>query len=138
MTTATGIYQPGETIKIHTDLFPSTVTPLPPGVPTGRMLRTIITERALTVMWQSPSGLPIGRVDIELTPEQTAGASFAGGTAGGYVVQRAGGCGCKGKVVKAQNPFPQNKLQQAPRQALGVTQTPYGVPPNTRWGRRRG
>lgn len=138
MTALTEIYQPGETIKIHTDLFPSQVNPLPPGVPSGRMIRTIITERALTVMWQSPQGHPVGRVDIELTPEQTAGASFAGGTVGEYVVQRAGGCGCRGKVVKAVNPFPQNKLQQAPRLDQGVTQQPYGVPPNTRWARKRG
>lgn len=141
MTTATRIYEPGEAIKIHTDLFPSTVTPLPEGVPTGRMIRTLITERALTVMWQSPTGLPIGRVDIELTPEQTAGATFNGGQVGEYMVQRAGGCGCRGKIVTAAKPFPENSLVQVSRREQGNQQASYGVPPQrqpTSWTRKRG
>jgi hypothetical protein len=98
------------------------------------MLRTLVTERALTVMWQSPTGLPIGRVDIEMTRDQTANATFAGGQVGEYMVQRAGGCGCRGKSVKAAKPFPENRLIQVSTQAVPQT---YGVPP-TRWERKRG
>ena len=141
MTTATGIYQPGEAVKIHTDLFPSRVSPLPPGVPTNRMIRTVITERALTVMWQSPQGVPTGRVDIEMTPEQTMGAAFNGGQVGDYFVERAGGCGCRGKAVKAVNPFPKNNLVQVPRRDQAVRNQPIGVPLNrqpTKFVRKRG
>lgn len=130
------IYQPGETIKIHTDLFPSTVSPLPPGVPTNRMLRTVVTERALTVMWQTPDG-KIGRVDIPMATEQTQAATYNGGAVGSYAVARAGGCGCRGKAVKAANPFPTNTLAQAPRLAAAAQNQSYGVPP-ARWARRRG
>jgi len=129
-----GIYAPGETVEIYTDLMPSSVIPLPPGVPHGRMLRTLVTARALTVMWQSPAG-EVGRIDLEMTAEQTAGASYTGGTVGEYQVGRAGGCGCQGKRVKAATPFPDNRLTPAPR-AKQAERT-YGVPPNTRFTVRR-
>lgn len=136
MTTLADIYPPGESIQIHTDLMPSTVTPLPPGVPSGRMLRTLVTERALTVMWQSPAG-QIGRVDIPMTTEQTQNATFNGGTVGNYAVARAGGCGCRAKAVRAVNPFPSNQLAQAPRLNKAAQYQTYGVPP-ARWSRKRG
>lgn len=130
------IYEPGENIPIHTDLMPASVTPLPPGVPSGKMLRVLVTERALTVLWQTPEG-SVGRTDIEMTADQTQQASYSGGDVGGYQVARAGGCGCRGKALKAASPFPGHRLTQAPRLELARQNQPYGVPPNTRFVRQR-
>ena len=124
------IYQPGEVIEIYTDLMPASVSPLPPNVPSGRMLRVLVTARALTVMWQTPDGR-VARTDIEMTRDQTAGASYTGGVVGEYNVTRAGGCGCRGKAVKAAQPFPDNRLTPAPR--VKQAERTYGVPPSTRY-----
>jgi hypothetical protein len=120
------IYEPGENIPIHTDLMPASIAPLPPGVPGGKMLRVLVTERALTVMWQTPEG-SVGRMDLPMSAEQTSQATYSGGQVGEYQVARAGGCGCRGKALKAAAPFPGHRLTQAPR--LDQARQTYGVPP---------
>lgn len=121
------IYEPGEQVSIHTDLFPAQIIPRPDGVPSGPKLRVVITERALTVLWAGPDGT-VGRWDVELTEEQTADATFNGGKVGGYTVAKAGGCGCGSKAARSVDPFPGVIYVQVPRTKSAVKT--YGVPPD--------
>jgi hypothetical protein len=123
---ATPIYTQGEQVPLHTDLFPAQISPRPPGVPSGVKLRAVVTARALTVMWPAAQG-GVGRLDIPMTPEQTAGATYMGGSVGAYQLSRAGGCGCGARAVRSVQPFPGVAYVQQPREKLAPRQ--YGVPP---------
>ena len=128
MTTTVPIYAPGDSVLLRCDLFPARISPLPAGVPEGQKIRVVVTERALTVLSS------VGRVDIEMTPEETAGVTYIGGMAGAYQVSRAGGCGCGAKALSGINPWPGVTYVQPGR--VSKTSSAYGVPP-TRWSRSR-
>ena len=128
MTTTVPIYEPGDSVLLRCDLFPARISPLPPGVPEGQKLRVVVTERALTVL------SALGRVDIEFTPEETAGVNYTGGVVGNYEIARAGGCGCGAKALSSINPWPGVHYVQPGR--VSKTSSAYGVPP-TRWSRTR-
>ena len=136
--TTAPVYAPGETVRIYTDLHPAAVSPRPAGVPNGVKLRAVVTERALTLLWQTgsgPSGPSISRMDIPMTDEQTRFASYLGGNVGEYNVVRGSGCSCGGRAVRGYSPFPGVNLVQATGSAASAR--PYGVPPQ-RYARSRG
>lgn len=127
------IYGPGETIQLHCDIFPGFVRgenlPEIPGQ--GIRKRVVVTERALTILWQE--GQEIRRVDVELTPEQTEKATLRGGVVGDWIVGRDNGCAsCGAAKVKNIRVWPEQILSQVPRtelaaQALKDDRT-YGLP----------
>lgn len=125
-TTAEPIYQPGEVVPIYADIYPCAIDPVPAGVPKGTKLRAVCTERCLTLMWQI--GSTVGRVDVEMTPQDTQFVSHLGGNAGGYHFARGGGCNCGGATVRGVNPWPGVQLDsQGRREGLPST---YGLPSN--------
>lgn len=108
-----GIYEPGETVHILASILPASIIPRPEGVPAQAKLRVILTTRSITVAWSAGTivNVPeIGRVDIELTPEESAAATSAGGTIGSYSVARGSGCPCGSAALKSWNPFPGCKI----------------------------
>lgn len=105
------MYEPGESVIRYADIFPATVTPWKAPLPVRQdgeaqsvMLRAIVTERLLTIGWQS--GQNIYRVDLEMMPEQTAGTSLQGGQVGEWMVGRRGGCRCNARLLSGWDPFP--------------------------------
>lgn len=120
-----GIYSPGERVAVVADLAPASVVPWPDGVPRGRRLRAIITERSLTFAWSAGTDGRepiIARVDIPV--DTPTAVTYQGGQLGGYTVRRAASCSCGMSGVKNFHPFPDTVIVQATRYA-----TPYGVPP---------
>lgn len=131
------LYKSGEIATLHADLYPALITPQPEGIPRGVKLRAVITGRGITLAWQNgsgPRGPVIHRMDIPMTPVETAGASFRGGQVGQYAVVQGGGCSCGARAVRNWAPFPGVSYQQIPRQELANQQlasgrSTYGVPP---------
>ncbi|MGV1079731.1 MAG: hypothetical protein ACOYD1_07745 [Candidatus Nanopelagicales bacterium] len=119
------LFPPGAHVTIYMDLYPGVVDPLPPGVPNGRKLRVLITDRALTCAWlEGRAGLEpiIARVDVPLPAEDLNGASPMGGVIGPYTVSRADGCSCGAAGLKNWHPFPGVVLIQANRAAAPPSQ----------------
>jgi len=122
--TSNGVFEPGDVTTVLCDLFPGLVTPLPEGVPPGMKIRVIVTQHSLTCAWLAGrQGLEpiIGRVDIPLTPEETAGVTHLGGQAGAYHITRGPGCSCGAAGLKNWQPFPNVTL---------VGSTRYRAPAN--------
>lgn len=134
------VYTEGETIQLHTDLYPAFVHPLPDGVPgTQVRKRVVVTERCLTIGW-AVAGV-VQRVDIPMTLEETSTATLRGGKVGDYDVGRDTGCGsCGSGAIKNWKPWPGVILSQAPRTDLAAaalrTNANYGLP-STRYSRSR-
>jgi hypothetical protein len=121
------IYEPGEQVELYADIFPSSVTPRPEGWPLGAKVRTIISERCLTMAWQA--GDQVYRIDLPMTEEETSLATFRGGPVGEYEVARAGGCRCGSKLVLAWEAFPGVIWVQDPRMDLVRPNMSGLVPP---------
>ncbi len=126
------IYYKGETVALHTDLFPGFVHPEPMGVPgTGIRKRVVVTERCLTILWAV--GGKVHRRDIPMTKEQTAGATLRGGTVGEYEIGRDNGCSsCGAGAIKNERVWPGVIMKQETRQeqaARAIAGDPnYGLP----------
>jgi hypothetical protein len=118
------IYEPGESVELYCDISHAMIDPLPAGVPAGTRLRVVVTQRALTVGWLSPTG-EIGRVDLPMSEADTAEVTYMGGPVGGYAVGRAPGCsGCGAAGLNRWVPFDNiTYLQRMPPGQI------YGVPP---------
>lgn len=123
-------YAAGESVALYLDVLPAAVVPLPPGVPTGLKLRAVVTERMLSVLWQGAAD--IGRVDVDMTPEQTAGVALQPWQVGDYTITVAGGCGCGVSRLQRFSVFPEVTLLNL-RRASRPAEI-YGVPPQ-RWDR---
>lgn len=127
-----GIYTVGESVQLHADIYPGFVHPLPSGVPgTGTRKRVVVTERCLTIGWSA--GGVVQRVDIEMTPEQTAGTTLRGGTAGEYEIGRDHGCGsCGSGAIKNWRPWPGIVYVDVPRMDRAAREiqrnSSYGLP----------
>jgi hypothetical protein len=134
------IYTAGDTVQLFCDIFPGFVHPEPAGVPeSGIRKRVVVTERALTIGWAI--GGSLHRIDIPMTEEQTANATFRGGTVGDYTIGRDHGCGsCGAGMIRNWKPWPGLILRQNPRQEaarLGVAKdATYGLP-SARYTRSR-
>lgn len=131
MSSNTGVFSAGDSTTVLTDLFPGAVNPLPPGVPVGVKLRVIVTAASLTCAWLAGrEGLQpiIGRVDIALSPEDTAGVTHLGGQVGEYKVERGAGCSCGAAGLKNWQPFPGVILLGATRYRETVNQGKYSRP----------
>lgn len=134
------IYTRGDTVLLHTDIFPGFVRPTPPGVPeTGVRKRVVVTERALSVAW-SVAGR-VQRVDIPLTPEETSRATLRGGPAGPYEVGRDNGCsGCGSGAIKSYKFFPGVIMKEELRSEVAAAalkdDKTYGLP-SVRYQRTR-
>lgn len=134
------IYTKGETVLLHTDIFPGFVRPLPPGVPgSGTRKRVVVTERALSIAW-SVAGR-VQRVDIPLAPEDTANATLRGGPAGQYVVGRDEGCSsCGSGAIKSYKFWPGVIMKEETRAELAAQELKkdrtYGLP-SVRYSRTR-
>lgn len=135
------IYEPGEVIQLHCDIFPAYVRGenLPDGIPVhGIRKRIVVTERCLTVLWQV--GQEVMRHDVELLEAQTAKTTLRGGPVGIWTVGRDNGCaGCGAAKVKNIKVWPGHPLTQVPRtelaqQALKADST-YGLPSTHRYSR---
>lgn len=135
------IYESGETIQLHCDIFPAFVRGenLPDGIPShGIRKRIVVTERCMTVLWQV--GQDIQRQDIELLPEQTSQTTLRGGPVGLWTVGRDYGCaGCGAAGVKNLKVWPGHPFTQVPRaelaqRALRDDKT-YGLPSAHRYTR---
>lgn len=121
------IYEPGDQVALIADIFPSMVSPKPANWPVGAKIRTIISARCLTMAWQS--GGAIQRIDLPMTEEQTAEATFRGGPVGEYVVDRAGGCRCGSRMVLGWDAFPGVIWVQDPRMDKLIPNRSGLVPP---------
>lgn len=136
---ALALYEPGEHPVRWADIMPAQVTPRPDGVPSGSKLRVIVTERYLTILWQSgagPTGPIIGRLDIEVDPEQTNG-DYRSGQAGEYAYSKAGGCGCGANALKGFQAFPGITFTEPAREARTESRArTYGLP-SQRYSRTR-
>lgn len=124
------IYEPGQVVKIYADIYPATITPLPPGVPNNSSFkfRILITERAVTIAWSTGSG--ISRVDIEMDQEEIAPyVSYRGGVIAGYSIGERGGCpSCGARAIRGWSPFPGVNLVSTPippQPQPAVQQPPY-------------
>lgn len=128
------IYTQGDTVMLHTDIFPGFVHPLPQGVPgRGFRKRVIVTERCLTIGW-AVSG-QIYRIDIPMTEEQTAMATLRGGPVGEYMVGRDQGCGsCGAGLIRNYKFWPGIHTTTVPRTEVAAaalkTDKTYGLPSN--------
>lgn len=124
------IYEPGEHVPLFCDIFPSSVTPRPEGWPTGTKVRTIVSERCMTLAWQAGGvNAPIQRLDIPMTALDTAETTFRGGVVGAFTVAQAGGCRCQGRAVLAWEPFPGVIWVQDPRLEKVVAHRSGLIPP---------
>lgn len=126
-------YLTGERVPLYLDLLPANITPLPDGVPADAVKRIVVTERMLTILWPSPTGGPPPRVDIEMTPEDTAEVGWNGGLVGGYTVSQGKGCGCRGGgALRSVEVFPNIVVLRQVRPGVTV---PYGTIPPRRYTR---
>lgn len=124
------IYEPGEQVPLFCDIFPSSVTPSPPGWPTGVKVRTIVSQRCMTLAWQAGGiNAPIQRIDLPMTVEDTAETTFRGGVVGTYTVAQASGCRCNGRAVLGWEPFPGVIWVQDPRVEKLVPNRSGLIPP---------
>jgi hypothetical protein len=122
-------YPAGATVPLYCDIVNARVEPLPPGVPVGVKLRVVVTQLALTVLWQTPTG-EIGRVDVPMSEDDTRRATYVGGLVGPYMVSSGGGCSsCGSAALNRFVPFPNTDyVMRLPEGQV------YGVPP-ARWER---
>ena len=109
-----GCFQPGDSTRVLTDLFPAAITPRPADVPAGAKIRVIITTGCMTVAWLAGrNGVTpiIGRVDIPMEAGDTDGVNHLGGQAGAYRVERGPGCSCGAAGLKNWQPYPDVTIQ---------------------------
>ena len=112
------LFPKGSRVTIYTDLYPGVIEPVPEGVPSGRKLRVLVTDRAVTCAWlEGREGLEpiIGRIDVPLPVDQLAAATYMGGQIGPYLISRGEGCSCGAAGLKNWNPYPGVMLVQANR-----------------------
>lgn len=134
------IYTQGDVVALHADIFPGFIHPEPEGVPgKGFRKRIIVTEKAITIGWAI--GGQVYRVDIPMTPEQTATATLRGGTVGPYEIGRDAGCGsCGAGLIKNYKFWPGITTKTVPRSDLAAAalraDKNYGLP-STRYTRTR-
>lgn len=134
------IYTRGDVVELHADLFPAFIHPTPPGVPAeGVKRRVLVTERCLSIGWAV--GGYVQRVDIPMTPEQTADVTFRGGQVGPYEIGTDKGCGsCGSGLIKNYKFWPGVVLKTVPRTDVAAAATKndktYGLP-SVRYQRTR-
>lgn len=131
------MYAPGETVIRYCTIFPATVAPWAPPLPITQsgeaqslMLRAIVTERLLTIGWQS--GQNVFRLDIDIDPLQAARIGLEGGQIDTperhWIVGRRGGCRCNANLLAGWDPFPGVNLIPAGNGAVRDPST-YGLIP---------
>lgn len=134
------VYTRGDVVELHADIFPAFIHPTPSGVPEdGVRKRILVTEKAITIGWAV--GGYVQRVDIPLTPEQTANATLRGGQVGPYEIGRDTGCGsCGSGLIKNYKFWPGITLKTVPRVDVAAAATKndktYGLP-SVRYQRTR-
>jgi hypothetical protein len=133
------LYEPGETVVLIADIFPATITPYPddflPANSSALVFRVLITERGLVVGYQF--GGEVHKVDIPLTEEETANATYRGGQVGPYEVTANGVCRCKARMLSSWDSsqiFPASPIVQDARvdkaRVESRRDSTYGLIPN--------
>lgn len=97
-----------EVVKVVADIFPASITPRPAEVPGNAKIRVVLAETEIVIAWLAGrvnGVVVIGQHRIPVTAEDTAGATYRGGTVGEYEIGKGVGCSCGAAALKNWNPY---------------------------------